>query len=374
MLETIDYLSQKIHRIDTSEIRKVFDLASQIKNPINLSIGQPDFPVPEPVKEAMIKAIQDNKNAYTVTQGLIELREALSEKWQLDSNVKIHPQNIIVSAGVASLLLILFDVLFEPNDEVVMIDPYFLIYDSLAQYHKLNVNYLHESFTKDDVADLAHSLKNKNLKAIILVSPSNPTGKIFDKSQVSSLVDLAREKNALIVADEIYEDYDYDNKFVRTASLYPEGTITLGGFSKSHAMTGWRVGYMGVPDNLKEIVQKVATLQQYSIVCSPQPAQWAAIEALKTDVSDLIALMKSRRDLVVRKLQGKVKFTFPDGAFYLFPEVNEDSKTFIEKAVKNRLLIVPGFIFSQKRNNIRISYAQKEEILEEGLDLFLKLL
>lgn len=365
-----NFLSQQIHQIDTSAIRRVFDLAARIKNPINLSIGQPDFPVPENVKQALIKAIQENKNAYTQTQGIEPLREAISEKWQTDG-FEILPQNIVVSTGVASILYFLFQALFDSQDEIILIDPYFLIYDSLAQFFNLKVHYLPEDFSDEQILSLHN---NKNIKAIVFSTPSNPSGTILSREQIEKLIKLAKDTSALIISDEIYQSFDYNKKFFSTASLFPEGTITLNGFSKSHAMTGLRVGYMGVPSNLSQISNKVATLQQYSVVCAPAPAQWAAIEALKTPLVKEIALMKKRRDLVFQKLSPITRLTNLDGAFYAFLDLPIDSQQFVEKAIERDLLVVPGHIFSQRKNTLRISYAVEESILEQGLQILIELI
>lgn len=365
-----NFLSNKIHQIDTSAIRRVFDLAAKIKNPINLSIGQPDFPVPENVKEALIKAVQDNKNAYTQTQGIVPLREAISEKWQ-QQGFQVEPNDIVISTGVASLLYLLFEALFNEGDELVLVDPYFLIYGSLAEYHKLKIHYLPEGFSDEQIQKLH---KEKNIKAIIFSSPSNPSGTILEKTQVQKIIELAKATNSLVISDEIYQSFDYEKNFFSTASLFPEGTITLNGFSKSHAMTGLRVGYMGVPKNLSQISNKVATLQQYSVVCAPAPAQWAAIEALKTPLVKEVELMKKRRDIVLKKLSSVTSLGRLDGAFYAFLQLPVHSNEFVELAIKRNLLVVPGSIFSQNPNTLRISYAVQEEILEKGLDILTELI
>lgn len=365
-----NFLSQQIHQIDTSAIRRVFDLASKIQNPINLSIGQPDFPVPQNIKEALIKAIQENKNAYTQTQGIEPLREAISQKWQADG-FEILPQNVVVSTGVASILYFLFQTIFNPQDEIVLIDPYFLIYASLAQFFNLKVHYLPEDFSEEQILPLHNK---KNIKSIIFSSPSNPSGVILNKERAKKLIELAKATSAIIISDEIYQHFDYNQKFFSIASLFPQGTITLNGFSKSHAMTGLRVGYMGVPQNLSQISNKVATLQQYSVVCAPAPAQWAAIEALKTPLVKEIEVMKKRRDMVIDKLSPITRLSNLDGAFYAFLDLPIDSSLFIEKAIERDLLVVPGYIFSQKRNTLRISYAVEESKLERGLQILTELI
>lgn len=370
MLSAQDFLSKKIHQIDTSAIRRVFDLAAKIQSPINLSIGQPDFPVPQNVKEAIIKAIRDDHNAYTRTQGIAPLREAISQKWQ-QNGFKVVPENIVVSTGVAAILYLLYEVLFNEGDEIVLVDPYFLIYGSLAEFHALKVHALREDFSERDINPLR---ENKKIKAIIFSTPSNPSGTILDKERVLRLIDLAKATDALIISDEIYESFDYKQKFFSTASLFPQGTITLNGFSKSHAMTGLRVGYMGVPENLAEIANKVATLQQYSVVCAPAPMQWGALEALRTPLVDEIALMKKRRDLVVEELKTIPHLGNLDGAFYAFVRLPIEAPEFVEKAIARDLLVVPGHIFSTDSKTLRISYAVQDDMLQKGLRILRELI
>jgi len=269
------------------------------------------------------------------------------------------------------LLYLLYEALFNPGDEIVLTDPFFVIYDTLAKLRDIKVSFIPENFTSDDLDTLRKS--GVNPKAIIFANPSNPTGLVLSKEQLQLLSSYAEEKNALLISDEIYEAFDYDTKFISCATIAPERTITLGGFSKSHAMTGMRVGYMGVTPNLKPILAKVAALQQYSIVCSPQAAQWAALTALKTPIDAELALMKSRRNLVQGILGDQVEYAHPGGAFYIFPEIPIDCADFSKKAIERELLVVPGYIFSKNRNTIRISYAQPEEKLEKGLKIFLEM-
>lgn len=320
----------------------------------------------------MAQAILDDKNAYTPTQGILPLREAISQRWA-QGKVTIEPQDIIVSAGVASLLYLLYNAIFDEGDQVVLIDPYFVIYESLSHLHNLQPHYLPEDFSEAEVEELL-GRPGFQPKAVIFATPSNPTGRILTREQISLLAKISEKTGALLISDEIYSAFDYDAKFFHTAELLPEKTITLSGFSKSHAMTGLRVGYMGVPPQLRGVLEKTAALQQYSIVCSPQPAQWAALKALDTPITEELALMKRRRDLVVDKLKGRVEIGSPDGAFYLFPEIPLDGTEFVKRAIERELLVVPGYIFSKNKNTVRISYAQKEEELERGLDIFLDLL
>lgn len=365
-----EFLSEASQYIDTSEIRRVFDLASKLENPVNLSIGQPDFPVPEPVKEALIQAVKDNKNAYTQTQGLPQLREKLAAHYADHHGLDYHPENILVSTGVASILYLLFETVFNRGDGILLIDPYFLIHEGLSEYHRLKKYYLREDFS--DTTEVSEQIKKDGtrLKMVLIATPSNPTGRILSTEQIRALAAIAREHNAMLVSDEIYAAYDFDGRFSPTALEYPEGTLTLSGFSKSHAMTGLRVGCALAPEKFKAVVNKMATIQQYSIVCSPQPSQWAAMKALDTPVDNELAIMKKRRDLVVSLLDDKISYSRPDGAFYLFAEVGAAGLEVVEEALKENLMLVPGHIFSRNRNTVRLSYARSEEELERGIEIF----
>jgi len=364
--------SDRINQIDSSEIRKIFDLAGKLESPKNLSIGQPDFPVPDIIKEALIQAVMENKNSYTPTQGILPLREKLSEQW-LGEGIDIHPDNILVSAGVAGLLYLLFDVIFNPGDQILIVEPYFLLYESLSVFHGLQKTYIPEDFDEATIEKL-FLVSDFNPKAVIFSSPSNPTGKIMNRDQLVLLGKIAKKYNCFIISDEIYRAFDYDKKFISAASIVPERTITLGGFSKSHSMTGLRVGYMGVHKELSGFLQKMSALQQYSIVCSPAPSQWAALVALDHPLTTHLDVFRKRRNRVLELLRDKTNFPYPDGAFYVFPETPVNSREFVKKAIEAELLIVPGYIFTKNENTVRISYAQRDDLLEEGLYIFLNIL
>lgn len=370
-----DILAARIHGIDTSEIRKVFDLAAKIKNPLNLSIGQPDFPVPQPVKDAIAKALTDNKTGYTPTAGLPELREAICTYLEKKTQFRYAPEHVIVSTGVASILFLLFQAIVDPGDAVLLIDPYFLIYPALVKYHGALQYTVPEDFGSTEIAALKEKLRldGKRLKLIIFASPSNPTGKILSRTQLQLLSQLAEEHDAVIASDEIYAAFDYENRHVSMAELNAQRTLTLNGFSKSHAMTGLRVGYLAAPQAYATIVQKMVTLQQYTMVCAPHAVQYGAITALSTNIEAELQTMRRRRDLVVDYLRKVTTLPYPDGAFYVYPAIPIDSADFVAQAIEQRLLLVPGYIFSANRKSIRISYAVREEILEEGCAIFCRM-
>ncbi len=368
-------LSKRMVHIDTSAIRQMFDLSSQLKDPINLSIGQPHFPTPTPICEALIKAVKDGKTSYTQTQGILELRERMAQKYEEKNNFKANPEDIIISSGVASLIQLICMACIEPQDCILLTDPCFLIYRSLSIFFGAQIEYIPENFTEEDITQLDSS----KLKLIIISNPSNPTGHIQTKEQIHLLAELAEKSGAILVCDEIYELYDYDNSFQSPASYYPK-TLTLSGFSKSYSMTGLRLAAATGP---KEIIQSMITLQQYTVVCAPTPVQYAGLTALDMDMSHHITLYKNNRDYCLAQLEKENysgrSICYPAGAFYIFlrltkEEENADQK-FVERAIREKqLLVVPGHIFSRSSQFIRLSYATEEKNIKRGIKALLELL
>lgn len=367
MLTRQNLLSERMSRIDTSAIRRVFDLASKLPDPINLSIGQPHYPAPAGVVEAAAKALRDGKTAYTPTQGIVPLRERLSKKYLEVNGFKVSPDDILVSSGVSSLIQLLFMTMIDPGDRIVLTDPCFLIYRGLANFFGAQIEWLPENFTDEDLS----AINTDRLKMILFCSPSNPTGRVMGEEQIRKLGNFSDKTGALLVSDEIYELFDYEKKFVSTAKIFP-GAMTLSGFSKTYSMTGLRLASAAGPS---DIIKAMTILQQYTIVCAPSDVQWAGIAALDLDMSSYVQMYKKNRDRCMEVLKGKVSFPSPDGAFYIFPDVGQNDDQFVQRAIQEKqLLIVPGNIFSRSDRNVRISYATSPEILERGLSAFMDLL
>jgi aminotransferase len=360
-------LSERMSRIDTSKIRRAFDLAAKLENPINLSIGQPHYATPEPITEAIAAALKDGKTAYTPTQGILPLRERIARKFLEQNKFAASPEHILISSGISSLIQLLFLATIDPGTRVLITDPCFLIYRSLLRYFNANVTTVPEEFTQEDLDRLPPG----DFSLIIFATPSNPTGYVMKKSQIEALAKFADARNALLVSDEIYELFDYEGQFTSAASVH-KNTITLSGFSKTYSMTGLRLAAAHGPE---AIIKAMTTLQQYTVVCAPAPVQWAGIRALDLDMSSYVRAYKKNRDACVSALSGRVKFPEPGGAFYIFPDVMEDEDSFVERAINEKqLLVVPGSIFCAERTRIRISYAASPETLERGLAAFVSLL
>ncbi|MCB1193951.1 MAG: aminotransferase class I/II-fold pyridoxal phosphate-dependent enzyme [Leptospiraceae bacterium] len=353
--------------LNSSPIRKAFELAATIKDPINFSIGQPHFTCPSNIVEAMVKAVRDGKTSYTITGGIPELKEALIAKYETYNQINYAtPDRILITSGVSSALLLLFNAFINPGDEVLLIEPYFLIYKSMLDFYKAKVITIPENFNQENLKDLNFS----KLKFILFSNPSNPTGYILSKEQLLQLTEIAEKTGAYIVSDEIYELFDYDKKFVSLGSLY-EKTITLTGFSKTFSMTGLRLA--SILSN-EEVNKALTTLQQYTIVCAPSTTQYAGIEALRTDMSSYIQDYKEKRDFVYDALKDHYPIYKSPGAFYYFLPIKENDEDFIKKAVlEKKVILVPGYIFTNSHNFVRMSYASEWENLKRGVQALIEL-
>jgi aspartate/methionine/tyrosine aminotransferase len=360
----MSFIADRMDRIDASGIRKAFALAATLENPINLSIGQPDYDVDEAVKLTAIQAIQDGHNSYTQTWGLDALREACSEYYEQRFGVPL--ENVMVTAGVSGGLFLALLATVNPDDEVLFADPYFVMYK-----HLVNVlggksvpidTYPHFKLTPEA---LEAAITDKS-KVLIVNSPSNPTGVSLSQEEMSALAAVARKHNLLVLTDEIYEQLTYDGEPATMVGQY-DNVILLNGFSKMAAMTGWRVGFAAGPE---DVIQSMNTLQQYTFVCAPSMAQHAAITALKMDHSDKRNAYREKRDLAYGILSEQFMVTRPNGAFYIFPEApNGDGEAFVRQAIKNNVIIIPGSVFSEKNTHFRVSFAAPNETIREGLEI-----
>lgn len=359
---TKKWIADRTRAFDSSGIRAVFDLASQLKDPINLSIGQPDFDVPEPVQEALIDAVRSGKNGYALTQGMPVLRDKLQA--QIDSVFGDHDRKLFVSSGTSGGLVLTLLSIVNPGEEVIFFDPYFVMYPSLIKmvggvpvsvdtYPDFNI----------DVARLEAAITPKT-KAIILNSPANPTGVVLGRDEIRNVSLLAQERGVALISDEIYSKFCYDQPFVSPAE-FNRDTIVIDGFSKSYAMTGWRVGWVHGPG---ELIETMTKLQQYTFVCAPQPAQWAAAAALDVDIQRFVDEYRAKRDFVYDGLSQKFEVVKPGGAFYMFPKLPWGTGSeFVAEAINKNLLVIPGKIFSCADSHFRISYAADHATLERGV-------
>ena len=350
--------------LDSSGIRKIFDLAAKMRSPVNLSIGQPDFDVPEPIQRAAIDAISTRKNGYSPTQGIGTLLEKLQSR--IEGQYAHADRKALVTSGTSGGLVLALLALVNPGDEVIVFDPYFVSYPALVELAggKPVLVDTYPTFHVD--LERLKSALTPRTKAIIFASPANPTGVTATADEVRAIAELAAERNIALISDEIYERFHYDAPFVSPAR-FNERTIVVDGFSKTYAMTGWRLGFAHGP---AEIIQEMGKLQQYTFVCAPQPVQWAGVAALAVDMSTYIDSYRQKRDRLLAGLAGKYEVVHPGGAFYAFPRVPHGTATeFVERAIARELLIIPGKIFSRADTHFRISYAATDETIDRGIEI-----
>jgi aspartate/methionine/tyrosine aminotransferase len=412
-----DYVSRRAMGVDASGIRKVFDLAAKMKDPINFSIGLPDFDVPEAAKEAAIEAIRSGHNRYTPTQGIAPLRERLRK--DLSAEIGRDVGDVLITSGVSGALLLAILATIDPGDEAIFLDPYFVMYKHLLAMAggKPVIVDSYPDFRFH--AERVERAITPRTKLLILNSPSNPTGVVMSEAEVRAAVDVAERHGLLIVSDEIYEPFLYEglrtedsglskgqpglSGGLRTEDLgLSEGesvlssssvlspqssvlpslpsparlyanTIILRGFSKSHAMTGWRLGYVAGPE---AVISQMAKLQQYTFVCAPSPFQYAALKALDVPMDAAVAAYKTKRDMVVERLSRKFEIVKPEGAFYIFPKApaGATASEFVARAIENNVLVIPGNVFSERDTHFRISYATTEQKIVQGCDVLCSLL
>lgn len=369
LAKVFSMFADRVKNLTASGIRKVFDLAAKMKNPVNFSIGQPDFEVPPSVQKAAVEAIQKGLNRYTMTQGIEPLRQKISA--EIESTRGFKPQGLMITSGTSGGLLLAMMVLVDHGDEVLIPDPYFVMYKHLVQlsdgvprYYSLYPNF------ELDLTALEQKITPKT-KILLINSPSNPTGAVFGENTLQKIAKLAQKHNLIVISDECYNAFVYEEKHHSIATHYPR-TILLGGFSKTYAMPGWRMGYASGPS---EIIEKMTTLQQFSFVCAPAPLQYACTSIFDVDMSPHIEAYKKKRDKIYAGLVAAgFKVIKPQGSFYIFPQVPWGTgQEFCDAAVKEEVLLIPGNCFSNQDTHFRLSFAVKDEEIDRGLPLLQKI-
>ena len=363
MARNQEWLARRMAGIDASGIRKVFDLAAKMVNPIDLSIGQPDFDVPDLCKDRAIEAIRSGRNRYTVTQGDAELRETIARDLRREFGRFNGP--VLVTSGVSGGILLALLATVNPGDEVLIADPYFVMYKHIVNLIGAKPVFVDTYPDFRLRADRLEAAVTDRTRMLILNSPCNPTGAVLSKDDLAAAVAVAKRRGLLVLADECYNAFCLDGPFTSAWPLY-DRVILLRGFSKTYAMTGWRLGYAVGP---VPIIQAMTTLQQYTFVCGPAPLQAGAVAAFQTDPAAAIADFRARRDLIYEGLHERFRLTKSGGAFYMFPEAPGGSGSkFAERAIEAGVLIIPGGVFSQRDTHFRIAYAAKRETLERGIE------
>ncbi|MCF7958372.1 MAG: aminotransferase class I/II-fold pyridoxal phosphate-dependent enzyme [Phycisphaerae bacterium] len=359
-------LSDRIQKIDASGIRRVWQMAINMTDPVNFSIGEPDFDAPESVKQAAVKAINDGQNGYTLTTGYEPLRAAIAQ--QVTEEVQWKKPQVMVTCGVSGGLNISLTALINPGDEVLIPDPYFVMYNQLIDMLGGSCKFIdtYPDFKLD--ADKIEAQITEKSKLLLINSPSNPSGTVYSPEELKAVARVAQKHNLLVISDEIYTDFSYDTPAESIARYY-ENTIILGGYSKAYGIPGWRLGYLAVPESLSELFNAMVNFQQYSFVCAPHPLQVAAVTALGCDMTEQIDNYRNKRDLIFNGLKDRFGLVKPAGAFYAFvPAPGGNATAFVTKAIETNVLVIPGNIFSQRDTHFRISYATSDAMIAKGVE------
>ena len=385
------YLSDRINAMEVSATlamaAKTRELKAEGKDIIGLSLGEPDFDIPDFIKEAAIEAIQQNYSKYTPIDGYLELREAICEKFKRDNNLNYKPSQIVVSTGAKQCLANVALAMLNPGDEVIFPAPYWVSYKEIAKMAggvPIEVHTTIENNFKITPTQLEAAITSKT-KMVWFNTPCNPSGSIYSKAELEALaVVLRKYPHIFILSDEIYEYINFTNERVTSVaeidSLY-ERTITVNGMSKAFAMTGWRIGYMGAPEWISKACAKVQGQVTSGTNAIAQRASIAALKAPKSKIQYMVDEFKRRRDLVLQllnEIEG-FKLNIPEGAFYVFPDIS----SFFGKTLRGRVInnatdfslylleeamvaTVTGEAFGDA-NCIRFSYAASEKDLREAI-------
>ncbi|HKK82611.1 MAG TPA: pyridoxal phosphate-dependent aminotransferase [Atribacterota bacterium] len=376
-------LNQNLKKIKPSGIRKLFDLAQNRKDIISFGIGEPDFITPDHVREAAKQAIEEGYTHYTPNAGFADLREALSQKLNDFNHIPAKSEEVLVSSGGTQALFSAFYVLLNPGDELIVPDPGFLVYGSqviLAGGNPVFLPIREENHFQIDPNELEKMITPKT-KAILLNSPSNPTGMVINRDILEKVAEIAKKYNLFIISDELYEDILFDGrKHLSIASLpgMKERTISIFGFSKSYAMTGWRIAYIACPESL---IQEMIKIQQNTAVCPNSVTQRAVLYGLQNpretnlSIDNMREAYQKRRDVIINGFSEIEEFDClsPEGAFYAFPNITKTGKSSEELSMylldECGVVTVPGNAFGQYGEGyLRFSFATSVDMIQNGLE------
>jgi len=372
--------AKRVLSIESSPTVRISEIVTEMKargeKVVSLAIGEPDFPTPAHIVEAAKKALDDGYTKYTPAPGIKELREAIAEKSLKENEIPAKPENVIVAPTKHTLFLTCM-ALLDRGDEALIPDPGWVSYGpmvTLAGAKPVPVRAADEDGFVPSAETVAGAI-TPHTRLLMLNSPSNPGGSVYSRTAMRALADLAADRDLMVVSDEIYEKILYDGEHVSPASLDGmfDRTVTVHGFSKTYAMTGWRLGWLVAPTPLfKEIVK----VQEHTITCATAFAQKAGVAALRGPTAPLEAMVaefRARRDLVMKEVAkiDRLSTDRPSGAFYVFPKVDVrgDSATLCERILKEAsVAVTPGSAFGEAgEGHIRISYAASRETITEGV-------
>ncbi len=391
-MKSLPKLSEKILNLPESETLRISAIAKNMKaqgiDVVSLSAGEPDFPTPEHIKEAAIQAIKENFTKYTQNQGIPELINAIVEKFRRDNNIEYKPSEILVSSGAKQSIFNALQAICNPGDEVLIPAPYWVSYPAMVALVGAKPVILRTDISTNFKisADQLRDAITPRTKALILNSPSNPTGTVYTEDEIKKIAEVVYDKNIFVISDEVYEKIIYDEKHFSIASIRElrELVITVNGVSKAYAMTGWRIGYMGANEEVIKLANKVQGQVTSNASSISQKAALAALTGTQEPVRKMVNEFKIRRDFICSELKQipGVEVFIPSGAFYVFPKVSayygrkyngfeiKNSNDFCEFLLKEeKLAIIPGDAFGMDEC-VRISYAASMEEIMKGVERF----
>ncbi len=373
-----NFLSQRVVNLKPSGIRKFFDIVSEMKDAISLGVGEPDFDTPWFIRDEGIYSLEKGKTFYTSNAGLKDLREEISNYINRTQGVTYCPDNeIVVTVGGSEAIDIGLRAVIDAGDEVIIPQPSYVSYEPcsiLAGAKPVIINLQAQNEFRLQPQELLNAITDKT-KVLILPYPNNPTGAIMEREDLEKIAQIVKEKEILVMSDEIYSELTYKEKHVSIASLdgMKERTILINGFSKAYAMTGWRLGYACGP---AEIISQMTKIHQFAIMCAPTTSQYAAVQALKKGDEEVAKMRQSynqRRRYLMESFKDMGLECFePYGAFYVFPCIKEFNMTSEEFATKllmeEKVAVVPGTAFGDcGEGYLRISYAYSLDNLKIAL-------
>ncbi len=371
--------SKRIQKMAPSSTLSLVELANKFRekgyNIISMAVGEPDFTTPSSVIEAAYEAMKNGKTHYTPPTGISELREAIAEKYRVENGVNVDANNVIVTPAKLGIFMAV-STFIDPGDEVLIPDPGWVSYREMVNFARgkpVGVRLVEEKHFTMDIDDLVSKINFKT-KVLIINSPSNPTGSILTYEDLKAIRDVVVDFDLILISDEIYEKIIYEGEHISPGVFEDllNYTVIINGFSKSHAMTGWRIGYLIAPHSF---IPQLEKMQQHTISCAPSMAQYAALQALKEKeaVHKMVEEFRRRRDFVyeeLSKIEG-LHVKRPKGTFYIFPRYDFDlpSKVFAEELmIKKQVAITPGSAFGPHGEGyFRLSFATSMENLKEGI-------
>lgn len=372
-------ISKRVKEIPFSGIREFFELVQKSKDVVSLGVGEPDFPTPEALKDAGIRAIENDYTSYTSNYGILKLRERIAEKLRLKNRLNRDPEKeILITTGVSEALDLAIRAIINPGEEVLVPEPSYVAYKPtvwFAHADPIAIPTTEENGFRVQAEDIKKRITKKT-KAIILPSPNNPTGSVLRKKDLEEIADIAIDKNLIVISDELYEELIYDDErhySIGSFNGMEDLTITLNGFSKAYAFTGWRLGY-AVGNS--EIIEAMMKIHQYTMLCAPSIAQYAALDAFdhKKEVRGMVRSYDLRRKLLVKGLNSlsNISCIMPKGAFYAFPNIKEtrmNSDKFARALFKEvGVAVIPGNTFGASGEGyVRCSYSVSRETISEAL-------